>query len=195
MKKNGNWIIILLIVSVAVFGAYLCYAGLNSDKVPPVVTCDTETIKVSVNADNTDLLKGVTALDKKSGDVTASLVVEDISPLAGKERIITYAAVDENGNVGRAQRTLRYTDYEPPVIIINESLQFPMGYHVNPLQYVTAESVLDGDLTDKVKYSTASTFNINNEGSYEVEFRVTDSAGTVTYLTATIEIYNPVNQY
>lgn len=195
MKKKGNWIIVLFIISVVVFGIYLCYAKVIKDTVPPVVTCKTDNIKISVEAENKDLLEGVTATDNKSGDVTASLVVEQISPLAGKERIITYAAVDEKGNVGRAQRTLRYTDYKPPVITVEEELSFPMGSRVDPLRYVSAESVLDGDLTGNIKYSTPSGINTSSEGVYEVEFRVTDSAGTVTYLTETVEIYNPINTY
>ncbi len=195
MKKKGNWIVILFIISVAVFGAYMCYARIIKDTVPPVVTCDSETITVSVEAGNADLLQGVSAMDDKSGDVSASLVVEQMSALAAGERIITYAAVDEKGNVGRAQRTLKYTDYEPPVISLSESLRFPMGYRVDPLKYVSAESVLDGDLTGNIKYSTPSGINTNSEGIYEVEFRVTDSAGTVTYLTESVEIYNPINEY
>lgn len=193
MKKKGNWIIILLITSIAVFGAYLCYAKVIKDTAPPVVTCDSETITVSVKASEKDLLQGVTAVDKESGDVTDSLVVEQISPLAEDERVITYAAVDDKGNVGRAQRTLKYTDYEPPVIYLEDSLSFVAGYSVDPLKYVRAESVLDGDLSDKVKYSVAANFNATSEGTYAVEFRVTDSAGTVTYFPATIEIYNPAS--
>lgn len=195
MKKKGTWIIMLFIISLAIFGMYLCYDRMIKDTVPPVVSCDSETIKVSVKADNAALLQGVTAVDDQSGDVTASLVVEQISPLAGNERIITYAAVDEKGNVGRIQRTLRYTDYESPVITVEEKLSFPMGSRVDPLRYVSAESVLDGDLTGNIKYSTPSGINTSSEGVYEVEFRVTDSAGTVTYLTETVEIYNPINTY
>lgn len=195
MKKKGNWIIILFIISLAIFGMYLCYDRVLKDTVPPVVSCDSEIIKVSVKADNAKLLQGVTAVDEKSGDVTDSLVVEQISALAGNKRVITYAAVDEKGNVGRAQRTLKYTDYKPPVITVEEELRFPMGYRIDPLQYVSAKSTLDGDLTDKIKYSTPAGINTTSEGAYQVEFRVTDSAGTVTYLTETIEIYNPVNTY
>lgn len=195
MKKKGNWIMLLFIASLAIFGMYLCYDKIIKDSVPPVVSCDSEILKVSVKAGDDALLQGVTAVDDKSGDVTNSLVIEKMSKLAGEERIITYAAVDEMGNVGRGERTLKYTDYKPPVIAVEEDLRFPMGSRVDLLQYVNAKSVLDGDLTDKIKYSMPVGISTNSEGAYQVEFRVTDSAGTTTYLKETVEIYNSMNRY
>lgn len=194
MKKTGNWIIILFIIAQAAFGAYLYYANVVQDTEPPVVSCETKEIKISVKDDEKVLLEGVTATDERSGDVSSTLVVEKISPLAAGKRIVTYAAVDKEGNVGRTQRELEYKDYKPAEIKLKKKLKFPVGAYVNPLEYVTAESVLDGDLTRNIKYTTASGFTTNVAGKYQVEFRVTDSAGTVSYLKSTIEMYNPSNK-
>lgn len=194
MKKTGNWIIILLIIAQGVFGAYLCYEYLIKDTVPPVVNCATEEIQISVKDDEAVLLEGVSAKDERSGDVSHTVVVEKLSPLVAGKRIITYAAVDKTGNVGRTQRTLTYEDYEPAEIKLKKKLKFTVGSYINPLEYVTAESVLDGDLTRNIKYTTGSGFSSNRAGEYKVEFRVTDSAGVVSYLESVIEIYNPSNK-
>ena len=191
MKKNGIWIILLFVISVAVFGTYMCYDNIFKDITPPSVTCDSEFIIVSVKADDKDLLEGVYAIDDKSGDVSDSLVIEKISALVDGERIITYAAVDKKGNVGRAQRVLKYSDYEAPTLELTDSLVFPTNSNVNLLKYITAASTLDGDLTSNVKYSIDGFVDYSVEGVYEVEFRVSDSAGTVSYLTANLEIYKP----
>ena len=186
--KLPNKLQIFFIISVCVFAGYLFYVKTISDTTPPVVTCDREVITVSVDATDKEMMKGVTAKDNRSGDVTDSLVIESISPIADGERIIVYAAVDEKGNVGRAQRVLKYSDYEEPYIKLTESLVFPKHSNVNLLNYVTAYSTLDGDLTSKIKYSIDSYVDYSTQGIYKVEFRVSDSAGTVGYLTTHLEI-------
>ena len=50
------------------------------------------------------LLKGVTAIDEKDGDVSASLLVEKVAGTNGKEVIVTYVARDSANNVGKASR-------------------------------------------------------------------------------------------
>ncbi|MBQ9150380.1 hypothetical protein IJX73_05560, partial [bacterium] len=56
-----------------------------------------------------DLLKGVSANDSRSGDVSDTLVIESLSDFTEEgKRIITYAAVDESMNVGRCERTIVY---------------------------------------------------------------------------------------
>lgn len=193
-KLNLNTNVIILIVAVVIFGAYLCYAKIISDSTPPVVVCDKDEIVVSVEASDKELMKGVTALDKRSGDVTDSLVIESISTFADDERIIVYAAIDEQGNVGRAHRTLKYTDYEAPTFNLNGALRFGMGAQVKLLDKITAESTLDGDLSGNVKYTSSSYIDTSSEGEYEVEYRVMDSAGTVSYLPVEVEIYNPLEE-
>ena len=185
---------IFLIVALIVFLAYLGYTKIISDTTAPVVTCDSNEIVVSVEATDKELMKGVTAVDNRSGNVTNSLIIESISSFADGERIIVYAAVDKRGNVGRAQRTLRYMDYEAPRIGLTDDLRYPMGGNVNFLKNVTAESTLDGDLTDKVKYSMESNVDMSSDGKYSIEYRVVDSTGTVSYLPVEIEIYNPLEE-
>lgn len=63
------------------------------DKKPPVVSCDSSELKVPVNAKEKDLLKGVTAKDNRSGDVSNTLVVENMSEFTDNgKRTVTYAA-------------------------------------------------------------------------------------------------------
>lgn len=193
-KLNLSTNMIILIAALVIFGGYLCYAKVISDSTPPVVVCDSDEIVVSVKASDKTLMKGVTAVDKRSGDVTDSLVIESISTFADDERIIVYAAIDEHGNVGRAHRTLKYKDYEPPTFELNGALRFSMGSQVQLLDKIAAKSTLDGDLSGNVKYTSSSYINTTSEGEYEVEYRVTDSTGTVSYLPVEVEIYNPLEE-
>lgn len=195
MRKIKVLSILLLIISILAFGAYLFYAEITSDNKAPVLQCDSEELTVSVNTTEEELLQGVTAEDDKSGDVTNTLVVESISTFAeGGKRIITYAAIDEKGNVGRIQRILKYTDYTVPTFDLTAPLRFSMGSSINILGRVKAQSALDGDLTDSIKYSLESTIDLKNPGVYSVEFRVADSGGNVEYLPLEVEVYDQTEE-
>lgn len=191
MKRIKIASILLLVISVLIFGAYKIYEKMTSDTVAPVIKCGSEEILVSVSASEEEFLSDVTAIDDKSGDVSETLVVEEISAFAEENtRIVTYAAIDEKGNVGRHNRILKYTDYQIPKFNLTNSLRFPKGRMVNVLENMEVYSVLDGDLTDSIKYSVENTINLENTGVYSIEFRVMDSAGHIEYLNTEIEIYD-----
>lgn len=190
MRKLRVGSIILLAVSTIIFVGFKIYEKSKSDYEPPVISFEKKELVVSVEADEKELLKDVKAIDKKSGDVSDALVVEKLSHFTeAGERVITYAAIDGNGNVGRKERTLRYKDYKKPQFSLNAPLRFPTGQKISVLNGVTALSSLDGDLTDNIKYSLETTLNIMNPGTYPIEFRVVDSGGNTTYLSTEVEIY------
>lgn len=189
MRKLKVFSIILLIISTGAFIAFQGYTRVVRDNKPPVVTCESEELTTTVGADENELLKGVTAKDKRSGDVSDTLVIESISDFTDVgTRVITYAAVDKSKNVGRCERTLIYEDYQPPVFRMTKPLCFSVGETINIMSCMAAESVLDGDLTSNIKYSLEKTVNTMVEGEYPVEFRVLDSAGNTVYLKTQISI-------
>ena len=53
---------------------------------------------------------------------------------------------------------------------------------------ITADSVLDGDLTSNIKYSLEKTVNTQAAGEYPIEFRVMDRGGNTVYLKTQISI-------
>ena len=195
MRKIRILSIILLIFSTAVFGAFKIYERMNQDGTPPVISCGSEELVLSVEALESDLLKDVKAVDDRSGDVSDSLVVESLSGFTEDGvRNIVYAAIDQKGNVARYERVLRYEDYEKPAFSLTGPLRFPKGHTINVLGRVRAESVLDGDLSGNIKYALDSTIDVMNTGIYPVEFRVMDSGGNMVYLTAELEVYDSTEE-
>ena len=191
MKKYQKAAVVFFLCSAVLFIGYKGYEKLHIDRHPPVVSVPEGTLKVSVSAGEKELLKGVKATDDKSGDVSSTLVVENISPFTeGVKRVITYAAIDESGNVGRNERVMEYTDYEEPVFSLSGPLRIPSGKSATILDKVHAQSSIDGDLSTHVKYTFKDYFNSANVGSCGVEFRVMDSAGKVVYLPAVIDVYD-----
>jgi len=195
MRKIKIGSFLLLLVSVIIFGSYKVYEHVNKDTTPPVITCGTDKITGSVEITEEELLAGVTAKDNESGDVTGSLVIEQISPFTEERtRIITYAAIDAKGNVGRAERVLKYTDYQGPRFTLSEPLRVPMGRTLDLLEVIGAKSVLDGDLSDNIKYTLESSIDVGSPGVYNIEFRVSDSCGYIEYLPIEVEVYDKTEE-
>lgn len=190
MKKN-ILSVILLVISLCCFIGFKQYRKATEDKIPPVLSCESETITATVAITEEELLAGVTAVDAVSGDVSSTLVIEDISDFISENtRIVTYAAIDESMNVGRLERTLVYTDYKEPVFTLSAPTSYPVGSKINVLGNIKATSNLDGDLTDKVRYGLVGVIDNLVPGRYPVEFRVTDSCGKTSYFNTEIEVYD-----
>ena len=191
MRRFKIYSFLLLIVSALLFVAFRVYSGMIVDNTPPVVTCAKEEITVPAEITEEELLKNVKAEDKRSGDVSDTLVVENLSAFTKEgKRIATYAAVDESKNVGRCTQTITYEGYKVPEFDMTSSLCFPTGQEVNLLAPITAHSVLDGSLTANIKYSLDEIINTMSPGNYPIEYRVMDSGGKVVYLNTYVEIYD-----
>lgn len=191
MREKGKKVAVLFTaLCCAAFGAYYVLSRQAADHAAPEISFQSGEIEVSVGVTEAELLYGVTATDKRDGDVTGSLVVEGISELSPDQTAtVTYAAFDKAGNVAKAERTLRYTDYQSPRFTLSAPLVFRSGISFNVLNYVGAEDVIDGTLDDRVKATLVSReSSITTEGVHEVEFRVTNSMNDTVYLTVPVEV-------
>lgn len=193
MGKKRIWALLLLTFLCCLgFAAYLFFSQRIVDNTAPEISFASDTLPVSVTASDAELMAGVTAWDNQDGDVTASIVVEGIVGLSSDQlATITYAAFDQAGNVAKAQRTLQYTDYRSPRFSLTAPLVFRSGSSFNVLNYIGAEDVIDGILDDRIKATLVSTEGVlSEEGTYEVEFRVTNSMKDTAYLTIPVDIYS-----
>ena len=197
MGKKKIWALLIVTVLCCLgFAAHLVYTRQISDNTPPEISFLSDVLEVSVEASEDDLLVGVTAKDSKDGNVTNSVLVEGISGLSSDQlATITYAAFDQAGNVAKAQRTVQYTDYQSPRFSLSAPLVFRSVSAFNLLNYIGAEDVIDGVLNDRVKATLVSTESaLSEEGTHEVEFRVTNSMKDTAYLTIPVDIY-PAGMY
>ncbi len=150
----------------------------------------TDTIEVSVEAGDEELLEGVTASDSNDGDVSDTLIVESLGQfLSPGRRNITIAAFDSSSNVAKETRQVVYTDYTGPKFHLSAPLQFPLNSG-SILDYFTATDVLDGDITKQIKVSQSSIVDNTLANDYEVIFTVTNSAGDTVKLPCTVTIYD-----
>ncbi len=189
MRKSLTYLMLALIL-VAVFALYMFFVQGRTDTKPPEITFTGTMLELSAKDPDEVYLQGVSAVDNKDGDVTASVVVESIQLLDSNGSIrITYAAFDAAGNVRKAVRTARYTDYESPKFKLNRSLTFAYNSGFDIFAAVGAEDALDGDISHRVRITSLDDTAITTVGMHEVELRVSNSLGEVVKLVVPVEVY------
>ena len=147
MKRGYFLLSIVMAAAIALFGAYLVLTHNLKDTRPPVISVEEKMLEISVKDDKSRLMTGITAMDDRDGDVTASLLVESIYGISNDNvTTVTYAAFDRAGNVSKIERKVRYTDYHEPRLRLSGSLCFPYNSGFDLLDYVGAEDVLEGDI-------------------------------------------------
>lgn len=191
MRKVRIAVCFLFVVSCILFGVYIVKVRMVEDHTPPVLTCTEDTISVSVEAENEELLKGITATDDRDGDLTKSVRVSSMSHFIEKgKRTVTYVVFDKVNQAATVERTLVYTDYVSPRI----HLMKPLRYTVNDLrslnfnENMTAEDCLDGDLTTQIHTVWGESLYMLQPGSYPLKIQVNNSAGDVCLIPVDVEI-------
>lgn len=191
--KLRKWMPLLaLAVCFLAFLGYRVYDRTKTDSKAPQITIDeSQELLLSVADPQDALLQGVTAYDDRDGDVTALAVVESIGQIrADGSATVTYAAFDRSGNVSKAQRQVCYGDYESPCFGLSRALVFAYGSNFDVLNIIQAEDCLDGDISYRVKATSLDQVSISQEGTHDVQFRVTNSLGETVTLVLPVEVYS-----
>ena len=192
MQKR--WRLVALLCACAVlFAGYLIYRSQGVDHLPPVISIagdSTSILEVSMANMHETLLQDIVALDDRDGDVTDSVLVEQIGNIDDSNCVqVIYVAFDGAGNVSKFQRAVRLADYTGPRFTLDEPLNFVYGTGFDPLKLVGAEDLIDGDIRHRVKATLMDEVAISAEGTHNVLFRVTNSLSDTEQLVLPVEVY------
>ena len=186
MKRLKIAVCLMFVVSCAVFAGYNVKSKMIEDHTPPVITCDEDTVTLSVQTEQKEqqeaLLKGVKAEDNRDGNLTSSVRIASMSHfIAPGKRTISYVVFDKANHVGTLERTVQYSDYVPPKIHLTEPLRYTTTEvaKANLTENMTAEDCLDGDLTSQIRTSLSDNIYSVIAGTYGVTAQVSNSAGDV----------------
>ena len=198
MRRLRVIICLLFIVSCALFAGYTVKSKIVEDHKPPVITCDEDTITVSVKEEDMDaaLLKGIKAKDNRDGDLTKSVRVASMSHfISGTKRTVSYVVFDKANQVGTLERTVEYKDYTPPRIYMTKPMRYSMSEmeNVNLEENLTAEDCLDGDITSQIRTNMSSGYMVTQAGTYDITLQVSNSAGDVCAVPITLTVYDNDN--
>lgn len=181
-------LIILLVLVALAFGVTEVSSRVSGTDDAPVISCDSDTLEISVNADRQVLLEGVTASDAQDGDLTPAIRISGISKFIDEATTnITYLVFDSDHNVGSLTRTIHYTDYVPPRLSITEPLVYSSSESITLLDRLLVEDCIDGDITDSLRVSTP--VSASESAIYSVDVRVTNSMDDTLQLTLPLVRY------
>ncbi len=192
MKKRKILMGCVCVFSIASW--YLYYAKTQSeiDTQPPVLSTNSSEFSVSIKASDEELIEGVIAMDALDGDVSESIMIENIKKKgSGNTFEITYVAFDKSNNMGKLTRTLHYSDYRQTHFGLSTALRLPENQKINLLSYFTADDCIDGSLTPFITIEGDDDVLEEDpqKGFYECVLSVTNSVGYTTKLPIEIEIY------
>ena len=155
MKALRIITIFLFILSLALYLGVSYRYNNQLDRVSPVIRCETEVLEVSVNAEDSELLAGVTATDNRDGDLTDRIIVGDVSKLVGTDLAkVTCLVFDSDDNMASLTRQVRYTDYRRPMFQLTEPLVYASTDEARLLSRVRVTDSVDGDISHKARVST-----------------------------------------
>lgn len=181
MRTIKLTLIILLAAVTALFGFAKISGALSDEDEGPSITCDGQALEISVHDGQEVLLAGVTAEDAQDGDLTGEIILSGVSQLITEDTaIVTYLVFDSDDNMAQLQRSLRYTDYRKPQLRVLEPLVFGTDNTSDLLSRLSAEDVIDGDISSRIRLSNL--WATENTDLYSVTVLVTNSMGDTARL-------------
>lgn len=176
-------LMLAMLVVTVLFSATEIIKVVSGSEEPPRITCDQETLNISVNDDEQALMMGISAYDGQDGDLTDKVIVAGISQLITDDTArVTYLVFDSDDNMAQYQRMVRYTDYRKPVITVEAPLVFSTENTAGILEKISAQDVMDGNISERIRLS--SLWATDRADIYSLTVMVTNSMGD----TARVEL-------
>lgn len=194
MKKIYILCGIMALAAILLGGGYIYYKQKTADTTTPEIIIDQETIECSVEAEQSELLQGVRAVDNKDGDLSDRIMVNDIriredSEAGGRLFDVSYVVFDSSNNIATATRTLKYTDYHSPRFSADYELVFTSVSAVNIPKILRVEDCIDGDISSQIMIEMDEAFlNAISAGEYTCTASVTNSLGDTSSIPLTFEV-------
>ncbi len=168
---------IIFIVVAIVFTGFYIGEKINTDTTIPTINIESGVLEVGFDADEKELLKGVTATDVKDGDLTKDIIIQSVSNFLDDGVCkVTYAVCDSNNNVATATRKIHYINYTSPKFSMVNSTCFSIYEGVNITDVFRAYDCIDGDISRNI-IITSKDFAGSVSGVFELEVSVTNSKG------------------
>ena len=176
MRMIRITLVVLLILATIAFVTTSFIQTRSGKDQGPKISCQLENLEISVSADKSAFMVGLTASDPQDGDLTDQIILGGLSKLITADTAkATYYVFDSDNNMASFSRFVRYTDYRMPTFALDSPLVFESNSTVSLTGIVTATDVIDGDLTEKIRVSVLSP--TRDSEVYSVTVQVTNSMG------------------
>lgn len=197
MRKLRAAVVAVFILSLIAYIGYNIMTRMTQDKVPPVITAESDAVSVSVEDDESKMLEGLQATDNKDGDLTDAIRVSAMSNFTepGK-RTVNYVVFDESNNAATLTRNLEYTDYTSPRITLSAPLRFSLDdmEEADLADNMSVQDCLDGDISQEIRATYNDNAYVSQAGDYGITVQVSNSAGDTCSVNLTVTVTDPENE-
>lgn len=97
---------IMIFLCVVLAGGIVYIRGQADHTGPEITDGGSEITVYTPDVTDADLLKGMSAIDEKDGDVSDTLTVESVYSVDDSSVVVTYAAKDDDNNITKYKRTM-----------------------------------------------------------------------------------------
>lgn len=197
MRRIRLAVVGIFVLSLIAFIVFNIVNRVTTDSTPPVITSESDTVTVSVVAEESELLAGLTATDDEDGDLTGEIMISSMSNFTepGK-RTVSYVVFDASNNASTLTRNLEYTDYTAPQIKLTQ----PLRYSLNEMEdaslteNMSVQDCLDGDITQQIRATFNDSSYIAMAGEYGITVQVSNSAGDTCSVPLTVTVTDPAEE-
>lgn len=197
MRRIRLAVVGIFVLSLIAFIVFNIVNRVTTDSTPPVITSESDTVTVSVAAEESELLAGLTAADDEDGDLTGEIMISSMSNFTepGK-RTVSYVVFDASNNASTLTRNLEYTDYTAPQIKLTQ----PLRYSLNEMEdaslteNMSVQDCLDGDITQQIRATFNDGSYIAMAGEYGITVQVSNSAGDTCSVPLTVTVTDPAEE-
>ena len=197
MRRIRLAVVGIFVLSLIAFIVFNIVNRVTTDSTPPVITSESDTVTVSVAAEESELLAGLTAADDEDGDLTGEIMISSMSNFTepGK-RTVSYVVFDASNNASTLTRNLEYTDYTAPQIKLTQ----PLRYGLNEMEdaslteNMSVQDCLDGDITQQIRATFNDGAYIALAGEYGITVQVSNSAGDTCSVPLTVTVTDPAEE-
>jgi chitinase len=167
------------------YGDYFIDANKQTINKPVILGADNTTILLG--SDNFDVFKGVQAIDKEDGDITANIIVTgDIDPRSLGDYTIIYRVTDSNNNTVTKKRIVSVVPNDIKITGADH-VTIKLGDNFDPLAGVKAVDFNGNDITNaiKVKGSVNTDLVVQN---YTLVYTIKGNTNNKKEVTRIVEV-------
>lgn len=179
MRYVQKAVIALFVVSVLIFGVSKVSEIFSGESSKPVINSTSDSITVSCNYTEKEILQGLTAEDRQDGDLTDEIILGNLSRFSEKGKSkATYVVFDSSNQPATYTREVIFKDYVSPQFRLGKPLVVKTNSSVSEKDLISAEDIFDGDISGRVRIID-SNINYNVTGDYIIKAEVSNSFGDV----------------
>lgn len=192
MKYIEKAVLVILAISLILFGGAIVKDYILSDSSKPTITSTQDEISVPCDYTYEQMTAGLSAHDDKDGDLTDHILVGHMSRFIEPGVCdITYVVFDSSQHSASLTRRVHFSDYESPQVRSSSALVFALGEgnHQQLLSRLSVYDMIEGELKDHVS-STSSNVSYSTEGRYYITVEASNNYGDSSSVRLPVHIVN-----